>query len=182
MALLRFRAFTNVPWFLPGVLVSMAIGYLVRRRVSRWLEVAPIVGWAVVVALGLIVSATLTPLHEGAFHVGSTLQGCDFTRIGPASIDEILQFDDTILNIALFVPLGACLAIVPSRLRRVGLVLAALAFPVVIETTQLLVKPLDRACQSADVADNITGLLVGLGLGSILWLLRSWMTDRPSRR
>ena len=180
--MLRFRAFTNLPWFLPGVLASIVIGYLAKGRVSRWLEVTPIVGWAVVVALGLIVSATLTPLHEDPFHVGSPVQGCDFSRVGPASIDEILQFDDTILNIALFVPLGACLAIVPSRRRRVGLVVAALAFPVVIETTQLLVKPLDRACQSADVADNITGLLLGLALGSIPWLLRSSMTDRPRPR
>lgn len=182
MALLRFRAFTNVPWFLPGVLVSIAIGYLAKRRVSSWLEVTPIVGWAIVVALGLIVSATLTPLHAGPFHVGSTVGGCDFTRIGPASIDEILQFDDTILNIALFMPLGACLAVVPSRRRRVALILAALALPVGIEMTQLLVTPLDRACQSADVADNITGLLVGLGLGSVLWLARSWNADRAGRQ
>ena len=39
--------------------------------------------------------------------------------------------------------------------------------PLLIEVGQLLITPLDRACQSADVFDNLTGLVLGFALGAI---------------
>ncbi len=52
--------------------------------------------------------------------------------------------------------------------------IAAIALPFAIETIQLLLPVLDRACESADVVDNLTGLVIGLGGGVVAgWLGRS---------
>lgn len=45
---------------------------------------------------------------------------------------------------------------------------AAVALPFVIEATQLLVPSLGRACESADVVDNLTGLVLGLAAGAVV--------------
>jgi hypothetical protein len=48
-------------------------------------------------------------------------------------------------------------------------VLTAVALPFAIEATQLVVTSLDRACQSADVSDNLTGLALGVVAGWFVW-------------
>jgi hypothetical protein len=51
------------------------------------------------------------------------------------------------------------------------LTVAAIALPFAIETTQMVVPVIERGCQSADVFDNLTGLAVGLAIGTIgRWL------------
>ena len=107
----------DLPWFLPGFATSVVIGFLVRHRAARLLGASPLLGWVVVVSLGIIASATLTPLREGAFEGGAQAEGCDFSRVGLASLKDILELGDTFLNILLFIPLGAALALLP-RLRR----------------------------------------------------------------
>ena len=42
----------------------------------------------------------------------------------------------------------------------------AIASPFLIETTQLVLPILGRGCQSADVFDNLTGLLIGAVIGA----------------
>ena len=49
----------------------------------------------------------------------------------------------------------------------------ALALPLTIETTQLLVPSLARGCQSGDVIDNLAGLLLGLVVGTGCRLIAS---------
>jgi hypothetical protein len=173
-ALLRFRSLTNVPWFLPGVVASVIVGYALRGRIARRLDVSEALGWALVVSIGAIVSATLTPLHVNPYSGGIGQVGCDFSRIRPATLHEILQFNDTILNIMLFIPLGGILAAVPGRRRKATLVAGAALMPILIELTQLVVRPLDRACQSADVVDNLMGLLIGFCIGAIAAGLTAW--------
>jgi glycopeptide antibiotics resistance protein len=183
-AVLRIAAFSHVPWFLPGVVISVMLGYATRQRVAAWLGVSQMLAWAAVVSLGIIVFATLTPLNESAFHGAARTLGCDFSRVGLASPSELLEFDDTGLNILLFIPLGAVIGLIPRSRRMAGLLGAAVALPFVIETTQLLATPLDRACQSADVVDNLTGLVIGFALGWIIATLRPVSpradTPRPS--
>ena len=122
-------------------------------------------------SLGIILSATLTPLRW-AIDFGATGSGvCDFSRIGLAPLGELLRFNDTSLNILLFIPLGVTIGLVPMSRRKAAVVAAAMALPFAIETIQLLVPWLDRGCQSADVIDNLTGLIVGLAAGSAAgWL------------
>lgn len=170
---LRIPALAALPWFLPGLAVSVVVGYLVRHRAARVLGASPLLGWAVVVSVGIVASATLTPLHEAAFEGGAQTTGCDFSRVGLASFEDIRDLGDTFLNILLFIPLGATLALLPRSGRKAWLMVAALALPLVIETTQLIATPLDRACQSADIVDNVSGLLIGFVVGSVAGYLLS---------
>ena len=76
--------------------------------------------------------------------------------------------NDSLLNVVLFVPLGVVVGLAPRTTRKAAFILAAGLLPFVIESTQLLVPALARACESADVFDNLTGLTLGLVTGSIL--------------
>jgi len=162
-----------LPWFVPGVVLSMAIALFACRPIGKLLAIRRLVAWAILVAFGVIVSATLTPLR-GALNFGAVGTGtCDLSRIGPAPIGQLLRLDDTSLNVALFIPLGIAIGLVKTLRPRAALIVASAALPFGIETIQLLAPILDRGCQSADVVDNLTGLLVGLGVGTGLRFLGS---------
>lgn len=163
MTLSEFRDYlADVAWFWPGVAVSIIIAILLSARVARALKVRPVVATALMLAFGLIISATLTPSRE-ALRFGTIATGsCDFGRIGPPTIAELFRFGDPTFNVILFIPLGLAIGLVPAPRRRTALLVAAVALPFAIETIQLLATALDRACQSSDVSDNLTGLVIGL--------------------
>lgn len=155
-------------WFWPGVATSIVLGIVLSRRVARALKVRRTVAMTLLLSLGLIASATLTPSRE-AVRFGTIGSGsCDLGRIGPASLAELLAFGDPTLNVLLFIPLGVVIGLFPASRRKVVLVVAALALPFAIETIQLLARGLDRACQSSDVSDNLTGLVIGLVVGLVV--------------
>jgi glycopeptide antibiotics resistance protein len=77
------------------------------------------------------------------------------------SLRQLFNFDETSLNVLLFVPLGVTVGLASSPRRLLALLGLALALPVAIEAIQLVATPLDRACQSGDVIDNVSGFLVG---------------------
>jgi hypothetical protein len=154
----------SYPGFLPGMVVSIVIGYVANGRIARALGVGRILAYSLVFSAMLILSATLTPGGDPPHHAPGS---CDFSRLGPAPIAAILTIGDPSLNVFLFVPLGAALGLLPRSRRKAGLLVAAMALPFAIETIQLLAVPLDRACQSADVADNLTGLAIGLVVGTL---------------
>ena len=155
-----------VPWFVPGVVLSTALALLICRPVGRRLGIrAPLV-WVILVAVGSILSATLLPLRGAVDFEAVGSGSCDLSRIGLASVEELLRFDDTSLNVALFIPLGMTLGLVRARRPRAGLILAAAALPFAIEGIQLVAPILARGCQSADVFDNLTGLVIGLIIGT----------------
>jgi hypothetical protein len=79
----------------------------------------------------------------------------------------------------MFVPLRAAIGLVPRSRRKAAIVIAAIALPFGIETIQLLVPALDRACESADVVDNLTGLAIGLGGGVVAGRLVAAVDRRP---
>ena len=168
----------NVTWFLPGTVLSIVAGYVLRHRVARFLGGSDALGWALVVAIGIIAAATLTPLREGTGEAPGAVSGCDFSRVGFASIRVILRGDDPLRNIVLFMPLGAVLAFVPGRLRKTTLLATAGLTPVFIEVSQLVLTPLHRACQSADVFDNDLGLLIGFAVGAGLGAMVASIRDR----
>jgi glycopeptide antibiotics resistance protein len=79
----------------------------------------------------------------------------------------------------MFIPLGATIGLVPRSRRMAVVLIAAIALPFAIEITQMLLPVLARACESADVVDNLTGLVVGIGGGGVAgWFGRS-MARRP---
>jgi hypothetical protein len=158
---------TEIPWFWPGTALTLVIGLAFGDRVARALRTRPVIGIGLLVATGIIVSATLTPgreaLESGAIGAGS----CDVTRIGLASLTDLIAFKETTLNVLLFVPLGVAISLLPSSRWKALLAVGAAASPLAIELVQMLVPSFDRACESADVVDNLAGLGLGLALGAL---------------
>jgi len=73
------------------------------------------------------------------------------------------------------------IGVLPRSPCRVPILVAAIILPFVIEGFQLVASPLGRACQSGDVIDNLTGLVLGLGAGwAIEWIGRRTREAPPS--
>ena len=163
----------NVPWFWPGVAISVVLGALAADRLGRALGIGRAHAAMLVVTTGIIVAATLTPLRP-ALTSGAVGSGvCDLSRIGPPPFRDLIGLNDTTLNLVLFAPFGAAIALLPRSLRRGALLAVAVAGPFLIETIQWLAPVLDRGCQSADVVDNLSGLAGGVIAGTL------WRSRRP---
>ncbi len=164
--------FLGNPPILPGLLVALLVATLLFRSVAPRLGIGRIRAWLLIVAVGAILVATMTPLRN--YHeTGATgVVACDLSRIGPAPLSEYLRFDDPMLNILLFMPLGMLLGSLTREQHRRGLIVAAIALPFAIEATQAVLVPLGRACESGDIFDNLAGLAIGLAggwLAGALW-------------
>jgi glycopeptide antibiotics resistance protein len=157
----------QLPWLIPGCLLAIVVSTLASSRVAHWLGCGRPVAWALLMSVGVIVAGTLTPLAAGSALERSHPGSCDLSRIGPPSFQQLLGPGDALGNILMLVPLGFVIAVLPRSRRKAAVLLCAAAFPVVIEATQLLVIPLGRACESADVVDNLTGLVLGLAAGAV---------------
>ena len=167
-----------IPWLLPGLVVSLVAAFVLDGPIERAFRIGPLLSWALVVSLGIIVSATLTPSRAAIDSGAAGLRVCDFARVELAPIREILLFGDTGLNVLLFIPLGATIGLLPRSRHKAMLIAAAIALPFAIEAIQALVRSLDRACQSSDVVDNLTGLAIGLVAG----LVTGWVVGVVERR
>ena len=163
---------SNLPWLAPALTVWLVVAVVGARQAGRVLGGHPVLGASLIISVGVILSTTLTPLR-GAIEGGIVGSGqCDLSRIAPASIQQLLRFDDVALNVALFVPLGLVLGLLPHSRLWLGLMFGAIALPFVVEGVQLLLTALGRACESGDVIDNLTGLALGLGAGSAYRVIR----------
>ena len=168
-----------LPWFLPGVVISIVVSIAASGALGRALGVRRAVAWVMVLSLGIITAATLTPQWEALAFGAQGSSSCDLSRLGLAPLGELLEPSEASLNVLMFIPLGATIGLLPRSRRKAAIVIAAIALPFAIETTQLLVPALDRACESADVVDNLTGLAIGLAGGVVAWRLVAAMDRRP---
>ena len=160
--------FALYPWFVPGTAISIVVALLLAQRMAQRLGSTRATAFILLASLGAIVAVTLTPGRGLSAHP----VGCDMGRLGPAAFDEYLAGNDTTFNVLLFVPLGFALAVLPGSTLKLGLLAAAILLPFAIETVQLIAMPLGRACQSADVVDNLSGLALGAATGiasAALW-------------
>ena len=156
--------------------ISLVVGALASGPVGRRLHASRVLAFALIASVGLVAAATLTPSIGGsAPHPGQ----CDMSRIGLVPLDELLRVGEATENILLFVPLGICVALLPASRARTILAVAAVAFPFAIEGTQLLLPALNRSCESADVVDNLSGLVVG---GFVAAVGRLAYERRPARK
>jgi hypothetical protein len=160
--------------FVPGLVVSVILALLLCGRVARRLRVSRVVAALLIVSFGVVLSATVTPSREAIMGTPHLSVGCDLSRWGPAMWREYLYVGDTSLNVLLFIPLGALIGMLPRSPHRVPILIAAIILPFAVEGVQLVVSPLGRACQSADIFDNLLGLTLGLGIG----LLVAWIGRR----
>jgi hypothetical protein len=169
------------PGFIPGVLVSLALGAIAGGRLGRVVGGRRALGIWLIVGAGITLSATLTP--SPAALDGSLIgtDSCDLSRVGLATGNQLASVGEVALNILLFVPLGGAIGLIPRRRVRSLAIIAATLLPVAIEVVQLVVGRLGRACQSGDVIDNLTGLAIGFGgVLAVGWVAAGW--DESGRR
>lgn len=175
-----------------GALASGLVLGLVALAARRWVGWVSALAWAgllwslVVIALVTLVPANGAP---GVVPAEGRLTTCSWDVGGPAP-EGFWVFDggQRLLNTVLFIPAGALLVVAVARWRSglllapIGLALLA-AYSAGIEWTQLELARIDRACDVTDVIDNVTGALVGFGIGLVLTLLlRPWRHRQSERR
>ena len=152
----------DYPWLVPGSLVALAIGIALSSRAARWLGVTRPVAALMLVTFLVILAATLAPPGRSPAIEIVASGTCDLSRFAFAPLEPLLAPSDVTGNVLGFIPLGFTIGLV-RRSRRKALVLAgAVVLPFLIEAIQLVATPLGRACQSGDVVDNLTGLVIGL--------------------
>jgi len=159
----------TVPLFLPVLVLAFLAAAISATRIARSARIQPVVAFLLVVSVGLIVAATLTPL-ETALEDGVASSGtCDMERAGWAPLSMYLRPTGAALNVLLFLPLGMALGMLPRHRRWTMIAVGAgILSPLLVEGTQLLVPALGRGCQAADIIDNTTGVLLGLVAGRVL--------------
>ncbi len=157
-----------LPWFPPGVAIAVVVALAAGGAVGRALGVRRAIAWVMLLSLGIILAATLTPQAAALDFGARGSASCDFSRVGLASWREVLSAGDAGGNILMFIPLGVAIGLVPGSRRKAAIVVGAIALPFAIEMIQLVVPRLDRACESADVVDNLTGLAIGLVAGTLV--------------
>lgn len=136
--------------------------------------------WLLIVSTGVIMSVTVTPLGRGGGSDSRWVRSCDLSRIELAPIARLARPSDELGNILMFIPLGIAIAYVPWSTRKAAVLAGALALPFLIESAQYVVAPLRRACQSADVVDNLTGLVLGLAAGAVVARLQQAVSARKT--
>ena len=177
------RALAGVlPWFLPGLAITTVIALAVVGRVARRLRTERWIAFLLVVSVGAVLAATITPDADGFSGQSSAPGRCDFGSIGLEPLSEYLQFGDPTLNVILFVPLGLAIGLLGRSPAAARVRLAVLVLPLAIEAVQSLLPMLGRGCQSRDVFDNLLGLSIGLALAVLLSVVRALQTRSCSVR
>jgi VanZ like family len=175
----------GVEVMLAGAVVSAGLCALLATLLVRrlgWVTAVAVAGliWSVIV-IGLI---TLIPASgaPGIVPAEGRLETCSYDIGGPAPEGFwIFSGGQRLLNTVVFIPSGALLVLAATARWRsawvtVPLGLAGLAaYSAAIEKTQLELARIDRACDVTDVIDNVTGAVVGAGIGLVLALvLHPW--------
>lgn len=180
MALLELsNALVSYSGFLPGLAVSVVAALVLGAWAGRLVGGGSALGFALVLSLGLILSATVTPGLDALAGIGGS-GACDLGRVGLPPRAELAWPREALLNILLFVPLGVAIGLCPPTRARAVLAAGAVGLPFVIEIVQKEVERLGRQCQSADVIDNLIGLAAGLVLAILLRAV-TWPVRRAGR-
>jgi glycopeptide antibiotics resistance protein len=158
----------NVPLFLPAFLVAVVAAVVLTPTVAPMLASRRRTTFLLILSIGLIGTATLTPLQSALEGLVTYPGTCDLRRFG---LSDLIfggqRLNDARLNVLLFIPLGVAIGLLhPLRRKLVLFAIAALS-PIVIELMQLLAVKLGRGCQLADVVDNLIGLAIGFLLGVV---------------
>jgi hypothetical protein len=169
-------------WFWPGLAFTIGLALVMSDRLARTMGGSRLFAFGLIFSLGLIASATLTPSRDALLYgmVGSGT--CDFSGFDRPSLRQLLNFSETSLNVILFMPLGITVGFAQRRRLLLALLGASLLLPFAIEATQLIVTPLDRACQAIDVIDNVNGFVLGfvpaLVASLAIWAIRAFASGR----
>ncbi len=105
-------------------MVAIPIAALLTRPVARALRTTPWLAGLLRISAGVVVVATLAPIHS---HLGvdpSVTRACDMSRRWFASRSDLTGVNDISLNIALFISLGVAIAWLPASRGRLAVGLA----------------------------------------------------------
>jgi len=155
-------------WLWPGVIASVLASLLLAAPLARLLSTTKPAAWVLLFSIGVIAAATLTPVRGPIGIDLSQVRPCDLERTWIASSADLGLITDVSLNITLFIPLGLAIALLPRSLRTLAVIAVAIALPFAIEGLQYLLPLLARGCQSGDVVDSLTGLVLGLASGILV--------------
>ncbi|WP_019135256.1 VanZ family protein [Cellulomonas massiliensis] len=155
----------ETPWAGVGLVLSTvaAVGVVALSR-RRGADALVAGGW--VLALGLVVTMTMTPGFS--WRPNPTVVACAADSWAPLSLGSLLAFDQRAANVLLLVPLGLLAVLLRPRPVAAAALAVTVAMPFVAELTQYLVPSLGRVCDSEDLVDNLTGVVVGVVLGVLL--------------
>ncbi|MFN8619381.1 MAG: VanZ family protein [Chloroflexota bacterium] len=169
--------FWALPW-LPGVMfVMVVIAALAATRVAHRLGVSSLQAFTLLASTGLVLAATIPP-DGSPIRVGTT--SCDLGRVWLASWRTYVSINQASLNVALFVPMGVAIGLLPRKRTSRCVLAVAVILPFLIELIQLGLPVLGRGCQSADVVDNLFGLGLGLVAGIAVRATAARWTGRRS--
>jgi hypothetical protein len=155
---------TFIPWLVPGIVLSALGATALAPAVGRWLRAPTLQAWLLLLGVGIVASATLTPIPGD----GTPFAFCDTRRLGPPPLTDLLRVSTASLNVLLFIPLGLAVGLLPRSERSTMVAGATLALPFVVEIAQSLLPALGRGCQTGDMVDNVIGLLLGFVIGRVL--------------
>lgn len=162
-------------------LVCLGLGVALRGRLG-WLTAGTLA--ALLWSLAVVACLTLIPANgaPGVVSAEGRLATCSWDIGGPAPDGFwIFAGGQRLLNTVAFVPSGALLVLLAARWRAAAVLVVPLgvgslaAYSAAIEKTQLELARIDRACDVTDIVDNVTGAVIGAGLGLVLAVvLRPW--------
>lgn len=165
--------------FATPLVLAIAFGIVAGPVWARVARARLLLGVATTVSIGGILALTLAPAGPLP-DTGVVIGVCDLRSWGPGTLDELTVLGEASLNVLLFMPLGACMALQPVPVvRRLGLAISAV-LPFAIELAQLRLPALGRYCDSMDIADNLLGLAFGFAVGGVLAML--WRAARRGAR
>ncbi len=161
-------AVTPVSWWTLLVAVAGTVLSLVV-----WRPVVRASGWgnATTLASALLITAVLAlTMGPGSASGPGGIRTC--VRAAPAlvetSVYRITTSAEALLNLVFLVPLGVTMVLATRR--PVLATMVILALPGAVELTQTRIP--GRVCSGADYVTNVTGGLVGIGIGvltAVVW-------------
>lgn len=153
----------NTPLAIPGVAIAFIVAVALAPRAATRTGLSPLLAGMLVFAFTAILALTLTPGGGDGFFFADSW--CGGLR-PPPRLGQLLSLSSEHgLNVAMFVPIGVLIGLIPRARPFAVAALVAGAMPIVIEWIQYSVPQLDRICQTWDALENLMGLAIGLGLG-----------------
>ena len=151
------------PWAPVGIAVTVVVALVAARPVGRWLRTSAIGTLLWLLILGCVLTLTATP---GLSYFAA--RSCALGLVSPLPARELFALGEESLNVWMFVPL-ALMATLPRSRRATRVALCVtFALPVVLEVLQWALPAMGRACQASDIVNNLTGAVIGVGVGTVL--------------
>jgi hypothetical protein len=173
----------DLPLFWPAALLVLVLAAALAAPAGRALGTSAWSALLLLASLGVILAATVTP-STAAFVPVDRPDGCVLGQFDVPALATLLYPNETSLNVAMFVPLGIACGLLRRWSTVAVISVLAAGLPFGIEMAQYAIARLGRVCSTADVANNLTGLAVGLLVSIVILRPVSSMTsiDAVARR